>query len=213
MSLTALYGLVKFNQLYPRYTRAFVLVLIVCILLQFIAYYYSHESKRNNHFIINLYFFILDSSVLGIYYVASPTKKHKTLIKVLLLVYLFFALWNIIIGQGFFTYNTYTRSLGATCVIISSIYFLSTLFLADTPVNYFSVPIFWFATGWLFYYSGVIVYFSLLGYIVKHNLDPEGNIYAIIMLTLESVLYILMFIGFYTASKWKKEKSYLQSSL
>lgn len=210
LGLTICYGFLNYKKIYPVYIRPFIFLLLGIFVLQFIAYYYSHNSNRSNHFIINLYFLFEISFVLLIYNYAAATKKNKTLAKILLICFLPFALWNISYGQGFYTFNSMSISLGIICIIIFSIVYLSTLFLSDTPVNFFSIPMFWMVTGWLFYFTGVIVYFSALGYIVKYNLDPQGNVYAIIMLTLECILYTLVLVGFYTACKWKKEKSYLQ---
>jgi hypothetical protein len=117
------------------------------------------------------------------------------MVAVLIAVFLSFTLCNLYFGQGFYYYNTHTFSVGAIVTLLCCLLYFWELFSGNRPVNYFMLPMFWITTGVFFYFAGSVVYLSLLDYITSRNLDPQGHVYMLIMLTLNLLLFTLISIG------------------
>jgi hypothetical protein len=191
----------------PVWLRYFVYFLGGTLLFQAGGFLYSWYTQKSNHSLFNLYilgqflfyFYIFGKAIQG--------RRFKILIYIICSIFLSFYLTNILLGQGWHQFNSYTYNVGGILTILCCFLYLFELFASETTIHYFRVPMFWISTGLLFFHAGTIAYMSLLSYINKNNIDPEGKVYEIVMVVLNVLLYLLLSMGFLSNRIWKKEKS------
>jgi hypothetical protein len=193
-----------YDKLEPKWLRLFTWFLLFAIVTQVTGFVYSANYKKSNHFIFNIYILVQFIFYFGIFYKTFQTKNLKLIALIIGLVFVIYY-WSIIIFKtSFFIFNSASYSLGSILTIICCLLYFVSLFKSEEVVNYFRIPMFWIATGLLFFFVGDFVYMSLMGYIVKHNLDTGGHIYRYIMVTLNLLMYGLFSLGFISNQLWKK---------
>jgi hypothetical protein len=204
--ISFLASIMVYKKLEPKWLRLFPYYLIFTMLAQIGGYLYSHVTKRSNHFIFNI---VLVIDCLFWVFVFSKSYKTAVLKKIAFIIsslFFAFAFYNISFGEGFFVYNSMTDNFGSILFIMFTFIYLGELFINKSKVNYFRIPMFWISTGLLFFNIGGMIYFSLFDYITLHQLDSDGKIYNMIMVTLNILMYGLFTIGFLgNRYLWKKE--------
>jgi len=166
---------------------------------------YSTYTQKSNHFIFNFYILIQFPVYFLIFYATFEERRMKFLVITATVVFLIYHFYNMIFREGLFIFSTPSYTLGSVLVIVCCLVYFFNLLSSESEINYFRIPMFWIATGLLFYFVGDTVYMSLLGYIVKNNLDTEGRFYGYIMFTLNFLLYGLTTFGFVSNHVWKKK--------
>ena len=193
-----------YKMLESRWLRLFAWFLLFALAVQVVGSLYSNYTYRSNHFIFNIYIGIEYLFYFFLFYQVFKNKKMKYLIAIFAIAFLIFYIINIFFGKGLFIFNTASYTFGSILIIISCLLYFASLFLSYETINYFRVPMFWIATGLLFFYVGDSIYMSLLDYIVKNNIDKGGNLYAVISVILNLLLYALFTFGFLSNRPWKK---------
>jgi hypothetical protein len=196
--LAVVVALFKYNKLEPKWLRLFVVYLLITLLVQPFGYYFSKYTGKSNHFIFNSHQYLQFCFYIFLFYKSVIKKPLRLTIAIILTVFLSFALSNIYFGQGFYIYNSHTYSVGSILTLMCCIIYFWELFTSPEVQNYFYLPMFWIGTGILFYFAGSVVYLSFFDYITARNLDPDGNVYMLIMLTLNIMLYSMITFGFLT---------------
>ena len=165
---------------------------------------FLYTLKRSNHFIFNIYILVQFIFYFGIFYKTFQSKNLKLTTLIISLAFVIYYWFNIIFKTGFYIFNSAGNSLGSILTIFCCLLYFVSLFTSEAVVNYFRISMFWIATGLLFFFVGNFIYLSLMGYIVKHNLDSGGNFYRYIMVTLNLLMYGLFSLGFISNQLWKK---------
>ena len=132
----------------------------------------------------------------AIFYKTFETKNLKLLVVSVSIGFTIYTLFNFFYKDGFFTFSSPANTLGSVLTILLCLLYFVTLFKSEEFINYFKIPMFWIATGLLFFFVGDFIYYSFIGYIIKYNLDKGGHIYLYIMVTLNLLLYCFFSIGF-----------------
>ncbi|MDQ2718565.1 MAG: hypothetical protein M3Z26_02205 [Bacteroidota bacterium] len=198
-------SIILYKRLNPPWLRAFTWFLIFCIIISSTGYAYSFYLKKNNHFIFNIYLLVQYLFYFGIFYKTFQAKKLKKLTILVSCGFTIYLLFDFFFADGFYTFNSSAYTLGSVLTILFCLIYFGTLFKSDGFINYFRIPMFWIATGILFFFVGNFIYLSFINYILINNLDKEGNIYRFIMGTLNLLLYCLFSIGFLSNQTWKKK--------
>ena len=198
--------IIFYKKLQPKWLRLFFYLLVFTLAVDVGAVLYSYYFKKSNHFIINIYLPVNFSFYFLIFSKAFETKKLKKIIYTTFIIYLLFALYDIIFIEGFYYFNTYSYCLGGILIVICCLLYFMWLFTSDRLMNYFTLPMFWISTGLLFFYVGSLVLMSLMGYIIENHLDPHGHIYQFISVTLNVLLYGAFTISFLCNQVWKKPR-------
>ena len=193
-----------YKRLSPRWLQFFAWFLVLTLLAQAAGSVYSHFTGKSNHFIFNLYIGVEFLVYYFIFFRAFENKRMKYLTGALAIIFIVFYTFNVFFIKGLFIFNTAAYTFGSITVIVICLLYFGHLFLSEEPINYFRMPLFWMATGLLFYYVGESVYMSLLDYIVKNKIDEDGHLYTIIIVILNLLLYALISIGFLSNRPWQK---------
>jgi len=169
-----------------------------------VGYVYSFDFKSGNHFIFNIYLLIQFLFYFAFFYKTFQTKKLKRFTLLMSTCFLVYLLISFIFLNGFHTFNSLGFTIGSVLTILFCLLYFGSLFNAEGFINYFKIPMFWIATGILFFFVGNFIYLSFLNYILENNLDNGGNIYEFIIITLNLLLYCFFSIGFLSNQTWKK---------
>ena len=203
--ISLLISIIFYKRLKPSWLRLFTWFLLFSMLISITGYFYSFYLKTGNHFIFNLYLLVQFLFYFGIFYKTFQTKKLKTFTLFVSICFLIYLLINFIFLDGFHTFNSLAFTIGSVLTILFCLLYFGALYNADGFINYFKIPMFWIATGILFFFVGNFLYLSFLNYILENNLDSGGNIYEVIIITLNLLLYCFFSIGFLSNQSWKKK--------
>jgi hypothetical protein len=195
-----------YNRLEPKYLRLFTWFLLFTILIQIAGYTYSIYFKKSNHFIFNIDLLVQYLFYFLIFYNTFETKSLKLLTLFGSIVVTLYAFFNFFYKNSFFIYSSATNTLGSILSILFCLLYFASLFKFEASINYFKIPMFWIATGLLFFFVGEFIYLSFIDYIIAHNIDKEGNIYSFIIVTLNLLLFSFLSIGLLSNQPWKKRR-------
>jgi hypothetical protein len=198
-------SIIYYKRLKPTWLRLFTWFLLFSMLISITGYFYSFYLKKGNHFIFNIYLLIQFLFYFGIFYKTFQTKKLKTYTLLISTCFLVYLLISFIFLNGFRAFNSLGFTIGSVLTILFCLLYFGVLFNADGFINYFKIPMFWIATGILFFFVGNFIYLSFLNYILENNLDSGGNIYEFIIITLNILLYSFFSIGFLSNQTWKRK--------
>jgi hypothetical protein len=196
-----------YKELRPVQLRVLVWTMIFWLVKEVIGVVYYDVTKNSNHFIYNIYilpqylayFFIFYKSYL------SPLFKKITLYAGVAFIITY--IYNIFILKQFYSFSgNIANNVGELITLALCCLYMAELLMQETFINYFRIPSFWIATGLMFYCTGNFVYFCMLGYILKNNLDPQGEIYMVITSVTTNVQFGLFTIGLLCNKPWIKVK-------
>jgi hypothetical protein len=194
----------RYKKLEPDWLRLFAFFLFLDFTVQIAGYLYSSILKRSNHFIFNILLIFEFGFYFFIFYKALYRREFKLFVRILAIIFLLFAAYNLAFGETFYQFNQHTNSLGTLLLLITCLLYFAESFMSEYTINLFRTPMFWITTGLFFYYAGNGIYLSLLSYILKNNLDRNGQIYLKMTVGLNVMLYALFTIGFLCNQQWKK---------
>jgi hypothetical protein len=195
-----------YKQLRPIQLRVLVWSMILWLIVEVTGHAYSEITKKSNHFIYNL--FIL-SQYLAYYFIfyksyLSPLFKKITIYAGVVFVITY--IYNIFVLNHFYNFSNFVNNVGQLLTLALCFLYMAELLMQETFINYFRIPLFWVATGLMFYCTGNFVYYCLFGYILKYNLDPKGDVYIVITSVTTNVQFGLFTIGLLCNKPWIKVK-------
>lgn len=156
----------------------------------------------NNIIFLNIWIFL--SVTIFIKILASKisfiSKKHEYL---LLVIFLFVALMNLFLWQGFNVYNTYSINIGSIIIVI--LVFLHFKSLLDNPnISIVSNPFFWISTGLLIFYVGGFLVNTFMNFLIRVDYVAAKDIFIILNI-LNCLAYSLFILALYIDLRYKKE--------
>lgn len=182
-TIAGIYLLAKYKL---KYLLTFFLISLIA---ESIGFYLSNE-KRNNVLIFNLYSVFQFIYILNIY-----TKFHQEkILKSLLITIPLICLINIFFIQGPKTFHTYSFMLGALIIIAVSIFHLWSLFNLGKVDNILKNSSFWFAIGFLLYFTGSLSIIGVFNYIAtlpKYFINLSRNL----LVSVNTITYILLLLS------------------
>ena len=199
-------SIILYKRLQPKWLQHFTWFLLFTLLIQFAGFAYSYYIKKSNHFIFNFYILIQFLFYFFLFYKTFEKINLKRFTVLLTLLFVLYYTYNMLFGSGFFIFSTSSNTVGSVLIIVCCLLYFVSLFMSELNLNYFRIPMFWIATGLLFYFTGNTLYLSLTGYIVKHHLDTEENFY-VLMVILNFILYGSFTSGLLSNQVWKNGMS------
>jgi hypothetical protein len=186
----------RYKKLEPAWLRLFPWFMAVTFIIQTTGYFYSLLlNNRSNHFIFNTYTFIEYTFYLFILYKAVRTKKFKRAVAAAGSVFVLVYCYEIFISGSFFVYSPVACNTGNFITLVCCILYLSEILMADRVVYFFRLPMFWIVTGLMFDCVGGFFYLCFFDYIVKNNVDADGQIYGLISTITTVVEYVFFIVG------------------
>lgn len=110
------------------------------------------------------YWIMLNGIAVILIYDAAWNRRYKMVSVASLLVFVSFALWNIIWGQRNL-FNSYTIAFGSLIFVANSLLYFYHLLIKLPVQKLGELPMFWFNAAFLFYYAGSLFIFA--AYVVE----------------------------------------------
>lgn len=192
-----------FKQLQPKWLQLFFYFLIFTFLIDLAATNYSMYFKKSNHFIINILSLFSFTFYFYLFYKTFDSKKLRKIVLAAFILYLFLFVLDLIFINGLLFFNIYSFCSGSILIVLCCMIYFKWLFTSESLLNYFRLPMFWIATGLLFFYIGNVLQYSLIEFVIKNNL---GGLYYIISMILNTILFGAFTTGFLCNLSWKKNK-------
>lgn len=203
LTLSIIVCFVYYEKLRPRWLKFFAWFLLYLLIAQFAGHFYSTYTKKSNHFFVNSITLVEFLFYFFIFFKTFEKKYLKWLTLIMAFLFVGSFLYHDFFGAGFFIFDSLSNSVGSVFIIVCCFLYFYSLFRSELNLNYFRIPMFWISTGLLFFFTGSSIYESVLNYIVRNNLDPHGNFFMSIMITLNLLLYGLFTCGFLSNQIWK----------
>jgi hypothetical protein len=125
--------------------------------------------------------------------------KHPVVLKAVDLLTILFPLYclvNFIFLQSIYTFNTYTRPVGAILLILLCMGYWWESGNEEEPLTWRANPHNWFVSGILLYFSSSLFLFVFSNYLTAHS-SLESNILVWnIHATLVLIMYLIFTLGF-----------------
>lgn len=191
--ITAL--LAKLQKDPPRYLNSFIIYILVTIIVEVVAWWYSIHNIRNLIF-YNLYAIINFTYLIFLLRSFMTNARLVKVMGVLMFAYPILALINLLLIQGTNTiFNTYTFLSGCVIVVTASVCYFYERIKYPGPHSLLKEPPFWVSTGLLFFYTCSP---PLTGVINAISLMPFYNLKTLyfINLMVNIILYLLFSISF-----------------
>jgi hypothetical protein len=189
-------ALTRYRKLEPSWLRLFPWFMITTFLLQIWGYLYSLPPERkSNHFIFNTYTFIEYGFYFFILYKAIQATRLKRYVAIAGLVFLVIYCYEILITGSFFVYSPFACNAGNFLILVCCMLYLSEILMAERIIYFFRLPMFWIVTGLMFNSIGGFFYLCFFDYIVKNNVDADGQIYGLISTITTVVEYGFFIVG------------------
>jgi hypothetical protein len=153
-------------------------------------YFVAHP----NHWLYNLYLPVEFLLFTALYYFAFTTPRIKRIVLTGSVLLVLFAVWNMIAGQGFYSFNTYTVLVSGLLILTWIFFYFRELLRRSEYVTLTREPMFWISSGMLVFYLGNVFVAGTINYFIAEN----RNI-AVLLLQVIKVLNILMFASFIVA--------------
>lgn len=139
--------------------------------------------------------------VLLLIYLSHVLKDETMLMVVRLLIILFplYCLVNFLFLQSIFTFNTYTRPVGAILLILLCMGYWWEYGNDEESGVWHNNPDNWFVSGILLYFSSSLFLFVCSNYLVVHSNEDNNILVWTIHATLVLIMYLLFTVGFLNA--------------
>jgi hypothetical protein len=195
-----------YKELRPVQLKVLVWSMILWLIKEVIGEVYHGITNNSNHFIYNLYILPQYLAYFYIFYRSyiSPLLKKITIYASAAFIITY--IYNIFVVNHLYTFSNFVNSIGQLLTLALCFLYMAELLMQETFINYFRIPLFWIATGVMFYCTGNFVYYCLLSYILKYNLDPAGDVYMVITSVTTNVQFGLFAIGLLCNEPWIKVK-------
>jgi hypothetical protein len=188
-------AVLTYKRTQPFYMKIFLLFLAVTFAIESTMWVIAVYLHNRTTWLANIGL-IIEFSFYGLFfYQVLRGVFIKNLIRVFLVTFPLFSIYNITLGQGLHVFNHHTFIFGGVMVVMLCVMYFYELMRSPSYVDIIREPVFWIATGVIFFYIGTLPYFGLINYLFKHF--PEiAKSYFVIVKVLNILLYILFTIAY-----------------
>lgn len=185
----------KLQKQQPRYLNSFILYILLTIILEVVAWWYSLH-RRNNLAFYNFYAVINFTYLTCLLRSFIANEKVKKALLWVACIYPVLAIINILWIQGLHNFNTYVFLSGCLLIVTASICYFYERIKIPGPHSLLRDPTFWISTGLLFYYSCSLPLNGILNFISSMPLNIYKAPLYIINVVINIILYLLFSISF-----------------
>ena len=196
-------ALLYFKKDTPFFLKLFLPFLTATLMVSLIGYRMAQEGK-NNHTLSNVYSVIEYVLYFVILHQIIQNRRIKKIIFHCTWIYSLLAIINISLGQGIGVFHSFTYSIGAIIIVSICIYYFYQLNRKASWEKAFGKPKSWICCGLLFYYGGTLPLYGATNFL-KDYPPVFLDIYALIILILNCLLYALFNIAFVCFLRYKQE--------
>lgn len=193
-----------YRNLQPSWLKLVGWIMLLKFLFLIISYSYWRVTNESNHFIYNLYTMPSFLLYFSLFYIVFQQIKLKIITVILSFLFLLTCVYHTFILDHFYHLDGLSINVGQLFLLALGFTYVGNLLQDQHVVNYFRLPFFWIASGIMFYCVSNFVYMSLFELIINNNMDPEGNIYFLIVALSSNVQFGFFAIAFICKNLWIK---------
>jgi hypothetical protein len=168
------FGLSQLRKLKGSLSILFFL-LVASLVMDIIAFTLSRHSM-NTYLLGNLFFLF---QFVMIAFIFSQELNHSKWMKYIIFVILIFFIYNLLVAQGLFVFNTHSNSVAGLTLVAISLYFFFDLLKNLPQDDIYRLPMFWIAFAVLFYYGGTLILFLTNNFLVDRFLDSHRLVWIL----------------------------------
>ncbi len=194
--LAFLMSLVFFQKWKNSKLHLFMPFLALTVLVEWGSKFGIFVINNSNHWIYNVFTPIEFTFYLYFFYIIINNNVIRKGIRIGWAIFFAFAILNISFFQTFWSFNSYTYTLGSIEVIFCCCLYLIDLMRSRDYVNLAKYPYFWVCTGVIFFYLGSFASDALFEFIRINNKTNLSYLTRFIIDSLNVILYSCFIIAF-----------------
>lgn len=168
--------------------KVILLLLIVSVITEQIATYFAYEF-HNTYYVYGIYNPIQLVIISWYYNTTIDRFKINNAGIIIGLTGAVFGIINYLFIQSPKVMNSYFLLTECLIVIAYSLYFFYRLLLGDDDIKLFANPNFWFASLFLFYWTGTFLIWGMYDYL-RFNVVGSSSLVHILLLIVSVITYI-----------------------
>lgn len=181
------------------------------ILLQlFPNYFRQHRPADTNVLVFNFSLTIEYLVFYYIYYVNIQKAIFKKLMIAVSIIFLTFAIADLLFIHGPFIYNSTKMLVGTIGIVLAEFFYLYDAFEHNKPIKLLRQPMFWISTGIFFFYLGDFTFDMMFDYLRSKNLLMHSHVFVLINHNLIIFEYLCIAAGLIMFSRNKPKASRLR---
>ncbi len=196
--IVLIYGIYNYKNYSKSKAKYFVFCILYAVATEFFGSVFYKLFNHVNFVVYNIFTIIQLTFFLWWYQLILNSQKRKNTLRLFILVYLIFALFNSLFGEDILIANQiYTFTLGVLFVLIAISFYFIESFNKETILNITDSIYFWFSLGILLFY-GTFMPFMIS---VKLFLTGGQKVLGIVTFVLNIIMYLCFATGFYKSKK------------
>lgn len=197
-----IFGLYSYKSYSNSKAKYFIYSILFSVVTEFFGSVFTKIFDHVNFAVYNVYTIIQITFFLWWFQLLLESKNRKKIVKIFILLYWIFSIWNIFYGQSFLLgFQSYTYGIGVIFLLIAICFYFIETFSKDIILNITDSTIFWFVLGILLFY-GTFMPFMFASELF---LNVDKWIYSLVLFSLNFIMYSCYAIGFYKSYKRTKE--------
>ncbi|MCH2193557.1 hypothetical protein [Kordia sp.] len=202
---TLIYGIISYRNYSKTNAKYFVYCILFSVITEFVSLYfksfgtwYYNIFGETNYPIANIFTIVQISFFLWWIQFILNSKNRKRIVGGLLIVYLIFAVSNIMYGQEFMDkLQTHTYAVGVIFLLIAISFYFVESFKKETIFSITDSIKFWFILGVLLFYGTFMPFYFAFQVFLK----SDQRIISLVTFALNAIMYICFAVGFYKSYK------------
>lgn len=154
---------------------------------------YDREGKM---LLYNIFNFIEIVFYLLVFYFVSPRQERTVVLPIFITVASLFCMVNLIWGQGFWQYNSYSLVLGSVLLVISCLREYFRILSSDAEPVFVKWALICITTGLFIFYAGNFAMGTFMAFLIKQYPQTFVMLYKTVNHNLNVFLYLAFGIGF-----------------
>jgi hypothetical protein len=205
MLLSIPYFFIGENQNRKKHLVIF-LILIIIIAVELLGRYLSLSGSKNNTFIYNIGYVTIGLSLkISFFFLVFHEKKEKSLVLLLLTLFITWCFINFLLIQPFGVFHHYSLTFGSLIIIGLCFNYFYGIFFKNWCLekNLLAIQDFWIISFLMFFYSSSLLYFLSFSFFTE-NFKIELFIQLNFLIKVLGVMmYIVMGLAFYAPLLFK----------
>lgn len=161
-----------------------------------------------NQWLYNILIFVNFIVLAKIFYHVLNSDYVKVTIQFFYILFTAFVMWNTILHQGLFSYQTLTFVVGGCFVMFLSGAYYWELLVSQENEKITRYPFFWISSGLIIYYGGTIPFLGMFNYLGNNFFEFTLFYQTYIFGGFYIFLNILIITGFLCSKNFQKSLSY-----
>jgi hypothetical protein len=188
-------GILFFKKLQPLYMRWLLPFLALTLLVEMNINKQWLYFKGSTIWFYNIFTILEFCFYFFLFSVNFKKNKYRKAAFLSIPLYLVIAFVSIFFIQGTDHFHTISYRIASVLLIVFCYLFFRQLLEAETETNVLRNPMFWIATGLLFFYAGFFFYFCAYDYVAYAKIPLNLQLWKIISRSLNILLYSFFLIS------------------